>query len=221
MPLARWPEESPEYAKLRDELHAAEVALRDQRERVAELRRELPAEPAIADETFRETRDGQTVDVKLSELFESPGKPLILMHFMYGGSQTSPCPMCTSWADAYDGALPHLAQHASFVIFVAGDPGTFGAYARSRGWRNARIVSAGQSDFKRRLGYETESGAQVPGATIVTRDAEDGPLRHFYSVSAMLGEDGFRGMDLLNPLWHFIDLLPAGRGDFMPSKHYD
>ena len=220
MPVARWPDESPEYAKLRDELHAAEVALRDQRERVAELRRKLPGDAVIEDQTFREVRDGEIVDVKLSELFDDPGKPLILMHFMYGGSQTSPCPMCTCWADAYDGALPHLAQHASFAIFIAGDPGAFGEYARSRGWQNARIVSAGESDLKRRLEFESPEGGQLPGASVITRDS-DGRLHHFYSVSAMLGGDGFRGMDLLNPLWHFIDLLPAGRGDFMPRKRYD
>ncbi len=220
MPVARWPHESPEYAKVRDELHAAEVALRDQRERVAELRRKLPQDTAIEDQTFREVRDGALVDVKLSELVGDDGKPLILMHFMYGGAQASPCPMCTSWADAYDGALPHLARHARFAILIAGDPGTFGEYARSRGWRNVRIVSTGDSEFKRMLEFENAEGGQAPGATIVTR-AGDGTLRHFYSVSAMLGADGFRGMDLLNPLWHFIDLLPAGRGDFMPSKRYD
>ena len=42
----------------------------------------------------------------------------------------------------------------------------------------------------------------------------------FYSQSADLGPDGFRGMDLLNPLWHFFDATPEGRGDFFPSKSY-
>ena len=96
----------------------------------------------------------------------------------------------------------------------------FGEYARSRGWRHARIVSAGESDLKRQLGFETDEGAQLPGLSVFERDAS-GVLSHFYSQSAMLGADGFRGMDLLNPLWHFIDALPAGRADFMPRKSYE
>jgi predicted dithiol-disulfide oxidoreductase (DUF899 family) len=219
MSVARLDGESPEYSKTRDELQQAEVALRDQRERVAELRRRLPSDHVVDDQVFREVRDGQLAEVRLSELFEAGDQPLILMHFMYGKSQTSPCPMCTSWADGYDGILPHLEQKARFAVFIAGDPGSFGAYARSRGWSNLRVVSAGDSDLKRRLGFETEDGAQHPGLSVFTRN-DAGKIVHFYSQSAYLGEDGFRGMDLLNPLWHFLDATPEGRGDFFPSKQY-
>ena len=219
MSVARLDGESPEYSKARDELQQAEVALRDQRERVAELRRSLPSDHAVDDQVFREVRDGQLAELRLSELFEAGGQPLILMHFMYGKSQTSPCPMCTSWADGYDGILPHLEQKARFAVFVAGDPGRFDAYARSRGWKNLRVVSAGDSDLKRRLGFETEDGAQHPGLSVFTRN-DAGEIVHFYSQSASLGEHGFRGMDLLNPLWHFLDATPEGRGDFFPSKQY-
>ncbi|NNL67522.1 MAG: DUF899 family protein [Myxococcales bacterium] len=215
---ARHPAESPDYAKLRDELQQAEVALRDQRERVAALRRSLPLDTVVADETFQEVRDGAVVPVQLSELIED-GKPLILMHFMYGGAQPSPCPMCTAWADGYDGILGHLEQRARFVVFVAGDAAAFEAYARSRGWKNLRVVSAGASDLKRELGFELDDGSQRPGLSVFTRNGS-GELVHFYSQSADLGPDGFRGMDLLNPLWHFFDLTPEGRGDFFPSKSY-
>ena len=47
--------EKNEYRKLRDELLVAEIALKDQRERVAVLRRQLPMGPAVAtDYVFRE-----------------------------------------------------------------------------------------------------------------------------------------------------------------------
>lgn len=216
---ARHPAESPAYEKLRDELLEAEVALRDQRERVAELRRSLPRDTVVGDESFEEIRDGVRVPVKLSELFTDPNKPLLLMHFMYGGSQEHPCPMCTSWADGYDGVIPHIEQRANFALLVAGDVGAFADYARSRGWQNLRIVSAKDSALKRELGFETEEGAQLPGVSVYTREA-DGSLVHFYSQCAFLGEHGFRGMDLLSPVWHYFDLTPDGRGDFMPSKSY-
>lgn len=217
--VGRLENESPEYAKLRDELQAAEVALRDQRERVAELRRSLPLDTVVGDETFDEIRDGQRAKIKLSELFTDTGKPLVLMHFMYGKAQDAPCPMCTMWADGYDGVMDHLRQRLDFAVFVAGDAATFEAYGRERGWQNVRVVSAGDSDLKRRLGFETEEGAQLPGVSVFVRQP-GGDIIHTYSQCAFLGADGFRGMDLLSPVWSYLDLTPAGRGDFMPSKRY-
>jgi predicted dithiol-disulfide oxidoreductase (DUF899 family) len=218
MAIARHEGESPEYRKLRDEIQVAEVALRDQRERVAELRRSLPRDQGLADAVLEEVRDGQRVEVRLSELFDDPAQPLVLMQFMFGKAQESPCPMCTAWADGYDGIVPHLTRNANFAVIVAGDVGAFADYARSRGWRNLRLVSAAGSALKRELGFETEDGRQHPGVSVFLREGDG--LVHYFSQSADLGPDGFRGMDLLNPLWHFLDLLPEGRGEFFPSKSY-
>lgn len=219
MPIARFSDESPKYAKLREELQQAEVALRDQRERVAALRRALPRDHFVEDLVFQELRDGQPAPVTLSELFNDPAKPLILMQFMYGKSQESPCPMCTAFADGYDGAMPHITETANFAVLVAGDIAAFVDYARERGWQHLRLVSAGDADLKRDLGFEDADGRQNPGVSIFERHA-DGRVSHFYSQSALLGAEGFRGMDLLSPIWHFLDLLPEGRGDFFPSRSY-
>ncbi len=218
MPARPLENESPECRKQRAELLEAEVALRDQLERVAALRRALPATP-IEDQRFEEIRDGVRVPVRLSELFEDPAHTLVLMHFMYGKQQEKPCPMCTLWADGYDGIVPHLRQRVSFAVLVAGDAGAFAEYARSRGWRHLRIVSAARSDLKRRLGFEDEAGAQLPGASVFRRDAGGGVL-HTYSVSASPRPGEFRGMDLLSPFWSFLDLTPEGRGDFLPKRSY-
>ena len=61
-------------------------------------------------------------------------------------------------------------------------------------------------------------GSQQPGATVVVK--RGGKLIHSYSVCAYFGEEGFRGMDLLSPVWNYFDLTPDGRGDFFPSKRY-
>lgn len=220
MTIARLPEESAAYRGVRDELQRAEMALRDQRERVAALRRELPLDTAATDHAFEEIRDGARVPVHLSELFDDPAKPLVLMHFMYGKKQAKPCPMCTMWADGYDGVVQHLRQRVNFAVLVAGDAAVFDAYARSRGWRAIRAVSAADSDLKRRLGFEEADGAQWPGFSVFTRRG-DGTLVHFYSQSAWYGGEEYRGMDLLSPVWNFLDLTPAGRGDWMPRRNYD
>ena len=219
MGLARHPAESPAYAKLREELQEAELALRDQRERVAELRRRLPLDTPAEDAVFEEIRDGVRNPVRLSELFEDPDKPLVLMQFMYGKAQEHPCPMCTMWADGYDGVIPHLKEKVNFAVLVAGDIGNFSEYAWTRGWLNLRLVSAASSDLKQALGFETAEGAQHPGVSVYTRNP-DGSVIHFYSQCAFFEERGFRGMDLLSPLWHYLDLTPEGRGDFFPKKDY-
>jgi predicted dithiol-disulfide oxidoreductase (DUF899 family) len=216
--VGRLPAESAEYGKIREELQRAEVALRDQRERVGELRRSLPRNVSMEDAVFEEIHEGERRPIRLSELFDDAQRPLILMHFMYGKAQTSPCPMCTMWADGYDGALPHIRQNASFALLVAGDVGTFGEYARTRGWRNLRLVSAAGSSLKRDLGFEKEDGSQLPGVSIFERRGDG--VSHFYSQSADLGPDGFRGMDLLSPVWNYFDLLPGGRPDWFPSRSY-
>jgi predicted dithiol-disulfide oxidoreductase (DUF899 family) len=219
MGIGRLPNEAPEYAKLRDELLEAEIALRDQVERVALLRRSLPSETEVADASFEEIRYGVRVPVRLSELFEDPQKTLVLVHFMFGAKQGRPCPMCTLWADGYDGIVPHLRQRVNFAVLVAGDVGAFGEYARRRGWRNLRLVSAAGSDLKRSLGFEAADGSQHPGVSVFRRQA-DGRLVHFVSTCAMLADGQFRGMDLLSPLWNFLDLTPEGRGDWMPRVEY-
>ena len=217
MRFGRYRRESADHAALRDELLAAEIALRDQRERVAELRRKLPADP-IGDYALREESGGGVGESLLSQLFESPEQPLVLVHFMFGGAQRKPCPMCTCWADGYDGIVPHLRQRVNFAVAVAGDIGEFAAFGRGRGWRHLRLVSSGGSTLKADLGFEDAEGNQFPGVSVFAR--RGGELRHAYSGSALLGEAGGRGMDLLNPLWHFLDLTPDGRGEFLPELSY-
>jgi predicted dithiol-disulfide oxidoreductase (DUF899 family) len=220
MSIGRLEEESTAYRAVRDELQRAEMALRDQREAVAALRRRLPLDTPIADQVFEEIRDGARVPVWLSELFVDPAQPLVLMQFMYGKKTEKPCPMCTMWADGYDGVVPHLRQRVNFAVLVAGDVGTFGAWARSRGWRNLRAVASADSDLKRRLGFEEADGTQWPGVSVFTR-RPDGALVHAYSQSAWFGGEEYRGMDLLSPVWNFLDLTPDGRGAWMPRRSYD
>lgn len=85
--------------------------------------------------------------VRLSELFSSPDRALILYHFMYGKAQTE-------WVS----------------VFTLGN---------------------------------------------------DGTVRHLYSKGAQMADDRReRGIDLLSPVWHLLDLTPGGRGDWYPSLRY-
>ena len=54
---------------------------------------------------------------------------------------------------------------------------------------------------------------QFPG---VSGFVGDEAVRHFCAGTALLGVDQYRGLDLFTPVWHLFDLLPEGRGEWMP-----
>jgi predicted dithiol-disulfide oxidoreductase (DUF899 family) len=92
------PNESPEYLSKREELRQAEIELMRQRERVAELRRTLPKGATVQDYEFLEgpaslaEGDEPVTKVRLSELFTSPDRALVIYHLMFGKEQDQPMP---------------------------------------------------------------------------------------------------------------------------------
>jgi predicted dithiol-disulfide oxidoreductase (DUF899 family) len=222
----RLPGESADYLAAREELRDAEIELMRHREKVAALRRALPQGAEVDDYVFLEgpadldAGDTPVREVRLSELFTGPGRPLIVYQFMYGKRQTDPCPMCTLWIDGFNGVAHHVAQNADLVVLAAAEPPALRRHARARGWSRLRLLSAGDSTFKYDLGSEDEDGAQDSTVSVFTRDA-DGTVRHFYSAHPRMSEDiDQRGIDLLNPVWHLLDLTPGGRGDWFAGLDY-
>ena len=220
------PNESAEYLAKREEVRQAEIELRRQRERVAELRRQLPPGAVIPDYEFLEgptsldDGDEPVRTVRLSELFTTPNRSLVIYHFMFGKKQTRACPMCTAWIDGFNGVAHHLAQNIDLAIVAAADPATLRTYARERGWDRLRLLSAGHSTFKYDLGSEDAAGSQDSTISVFTRDA-DSTLRHFYSGHPWLADDvKERGIDELTPIWNFLDLTAQGRGTFYASLDY-
>jgi predicted dithiol-disulfide oxidoreductase (DUF899 family) len=208
--------ESDTYRRTRDDLLMAEIELRDQREKVASLRRQLPLDTKIDDYVFT---DGSAKKVRLSELFARPDAPLVLYHYMYGEAQVAPCPMCSLVVDSFAGITRHIGQTMNFAVVVAGDTKTIQNLGSDRGWQDLHVLSCAGSSFKTDLGFQTDTGDQMPGVTVVVR-ADDGTLRHAYSGSAILGPKEGRGMDLFMPVWHLLDLTPQGRGTWNPSLSY-
>jgi predicted dithiol-disulfide oxidoreductase (DUF899 family) len=195
-------------------------------ERVAALRRDLPPGAAVSDYVFSEgprrldAGDAPVSTVRLSELFTAPGRPLVIYQFMYGNAQTSPCPMCTMWIDGFNGVARHLAQNVDFAIAAAADPATLRAHARARGWAQLRLLSCGDSTFKYDLGSEDADGGQESTVSVFTLDP-DGSPRHSYTAHPFMSDDiNQRGIDLLAPVWHFLDLTPQGRGDWYAKLDY-
>src|SRR5215831_11534477 len=224
--LTRLTNESAEYIARREELRRAEIELMRQRERVAEMRRRLPAGATVQDYVFQEgpsdvdAGDAPIRSVRLSELFTGPDRSVIIYHLMYGKRQTSPCPMCTMWIDGYSGIGHHVAQNVDFAIAAAADLPVLRQHARDRGWRNLRLLSCENNTFKYDLRSEDAEGRQDSTISVFTRDG-DGTLRHFYSAHPWMAADvKERGIDLLTPVYNLLDLTPRGRGDWYAELAY-
>lgn len=226
-----FPGESMEYRQARAELLAAEIALKDEIERVAALRRALPMGMPVPEYLFREgpmdlrrNDPADFADVRLADLFTDGHETLIVDHLMFAAGDTEPCVMCSMWADGYNAIAPHIAQQASFVLVAKVEIGMLRRVAKQRGWDRIRLLSSHDNTFNRDFNMESASGDQQPGLSVFTR-AADGTVFHRYSVGAELGAnelpgtDG-RGIDLYSPVWHLLDLTPEGRGDWYPGHAY-
>ena len=218
--------ETGEYLAAREKLRVAELELMQQHELVAELRRRLPQGAPLENYPFQEgPQDLQAGDtpvrtVRLAELFTGPGRALVLYHMMYGKKQTKPCPMCTSFVDCINGVAAHLEQNVDLAVVMAADVPAIRAHARTRNWDRLRLLSAGESTFKYDLKSEDREGNQDSTISVLTLDPKGTP-RHFYSAHPRLSAEAKeRGLDLLNPIWNFLDLTPAGRGNFYARLHY-
>ena len=220
------PNESAEYLRKRDELRLAEIEEMRQRERVAELRRQLPEGTIIQDYVFEEgpasldAGDTPTRNVRLSELFTAPDRSVVIYHFMFGKKQTNPCPMCTMWIDGVNGVAHHLAQSIDVAIVAAAGPNALRAHARSRDWNRLRLLSCGDNTFKYDMHSEDREGNQDSTVSVFTRD-KDGTLRHFYSAHPSMSHDiKERGIDLYCPVYNILDLTPQGRGEWYADLAY-
>jgi predicted dithiol-disulfide oxidoreductase (DUF899 family) len=208
--------ESDQYRKAREELLEAEIELRNHRERVAALRRRLPLDTAVTDYVFQASPSDE---VSLSELFVDPSKPLVVYQFMFGGAQKRPCPMCVLWIDGFNGIGRHLNQRLNFAIIAEAGIDQLRQFARERNWNDLQMVSSAGSSFKGDLGFADDAGGQYPGLSVFVRST-DRAVKHFYSVSAIMKPNEFRGIDLMTPFWNILDLTPEGRGEWMPKLEY-
>src|SRR2546426_813646 len=226
MPSIRFPGESDEYRRARDELLNAEIELRRHVEQVAALRRTLPSggrvpEDYVFEEGGPSLDDRSTVrTVRLSQLFDPGKKTLVVYSFMYGPRMADACPMCTSFLDALDGNAYHLRQRVSLAVVARSPIERIREHARSRGWGHLRLLSSAKSSYHPDYHGEAADGSQLPMMNVFTKS--DGEVRHFYASEALFAgsEAGQhpRHIDLLWPLWNVLDLTPEGRGtDWRPK----
>ncbi len=186
------------------QLAEALADLEQAQQRVAELRRQLPAEP-VADYELTGP-DGKT---KLSAMFGDKSD-LILIHNMGAG-----CPYCTMWADGFNGVLHHLESRAAFVVVSPDAPEVQQRQASKRGWR-FQMYSAKGTTFIEEMGFGSEEehydSHAMPGVSALHKNTDGSIVR--------VARDFFGPGDLYCGVWHLFDLLRDGPDDWEPQFDY-
>ncbi len=214
-----FPNESAQYREQRNALLDKELALRTELAELAALRQQLPLGGQIKEDyAFTDVKSGSTVT--LSALFEA-NKSLILYSFMFAPDADSPCPMCHSITDAFNGTAAHVNDRASFAVVCKAPAEKMQAWAKQHHWDKLRILSSFNNTYNADYHAETDSGEQLPALNVFTQ--HDGKIYHFYALEALYAkvEGQPRHADLLWPLWNLLDLTPEGRGtDWYPRFSY-
>jgi predicted dithiol-disulfide oxidoreductase (DUF899 family) len=230
----RFPNESEEYRKARNDLLAREIELRRAMEEVAAARRALPPGGLVSEDYVFDALEpgGKAAKVKLSDLFATGKDSLITYSFMFPRYPTDerpkpargatarlkreegPCPSCTAFLDSLDGAAQHVeAAGFNFVVIADAPPDRLLAFAGDRVWRHLRLVSSAGNNFKRHYHAATPEGHQMPLMTVFHRTGDG--IRHFWS-SEMFWLDPDPGQDprhagTIEPIWNMFDLTREGR----------
>lgn len=222
----RLPNESQEYRSARDKLLAEENALREQIERVAALRRQLPAGGEIKENyEFEEIdlADGSTRSIRFSELFGDKSD-LLVYSYMYGPEWENPCPSCTSLIDGIDAVSRHVRQQAELVVVGKATPAQLFEMAKERGWTDLRLLSSEKNDYARDYNAQPGESSESLLPLMNAFQKDDDGIHHFWASELLWTpiEGGHpRHIDIAWPLWGLLDMTRSGRHpDMGPQLRY-
>jgi len=195
-----------------------EKALSKAKAALAAKRRALPR-LEVEDYEF----DSPAGKMKLSEAFGDKDQ-ILVQHMMMADGWDKPCPICCSWIDSINGAVPHISPLAKYVLVSKAPHDKMAAAAAAKGWDTEKILllsAAGNTfneDFNVTFSPEAvDSGAteynykkqkwtfgsEAPGMSTFEKDA-DGKVFLTYSTFAA----GLADVSLLHAV---LDIMPSGR----------
>jgi predicted dithiol-disulfide oxidoreductase (DUF899 family) len=218
-----------EHLTARLRLLEAEKELTRRGDELARQRRELPW-VKVEKEYLFDTVEGEKT---LAEIFSGRSQ-LLVYHFMFGPRWSEGCPICSFWADSFNGAVVHLANHDVTMACASRAPvAQLEAYRKRMGW-GFPWVSSGRSDFNVDFHVSVpglDAGASQPEMERPGSDRTDLPTYNFTKrafgaenpgLSAFAQEDGVvyhtyscyaRGLDAFNGTYQLLDRAPKGRNE--------
>ena len=211
----------------RKELLKREKELTRASDELARQRRELPWVPIEKEYSF----DTEAGTKTLAELFDGRSQ-LLIYHFMFGPAYTAGCPVCSSAADTFDGAVAHLnARDVTFMCVSRAPLEKLQAYKQRMGWTFPWASTAddfnfdfGASHTEEELKPFLESGQLGPVPAMAAQCGTDpagylsegpvlnafalagGVVHHTYSTTA-------RGLEVLMGYYGMLDRVPLGRDE--------
>jgi predicted dithiol-disulfide oxidoreductase (DUF899 family) len=219
-----------EWLAARAELLEREKALTRENDEISRLRRELPWVLVEKEYTF-ETEGGTKT---LAELFDGRSQ-LVIYHFMFGEAYTGGCPVCSSGADTYDGAVAHLnARDVTFLCVSRAPLDRLLEYRERMGWSFPWVSQNGDfnADFgaaytQEQLKPFLESGnlGPVPEVAALCGTDPAGYMTEAPVLTAFVLDGGdiyqtygttARGLEPLLGYYGLLDRAPRGRDEGDP-----
>jgi predicted dithiol-disulfide oxidoreductase (DUF899 family) len=222
-----------EHQAARESLLKREKELTRTSDELARQRRELPWVPIEKDYSF-DTDEGPKT---LAELFDGRSQ-LMIYHFMFGPDYQAGCPVCSSGADTYNGAVPHLtARDVTFLCLSRAPLERLQAYKKRMGWSFPWVSSAG-TDFNFDFGAShtqeelrpfLESGELGPVPELAAACGTDpsgylaeGPVLSVFALADgvvyQTYSTGARGLEFLMGFYGMLDRAPKGRNEGDPPE---
>jgi predicted dithiol-disulfide oxidoreductase (DUF899 family) len=221
-----------EWLAARNALLEREKELTRRNDELARERRDLPW-VRMEKEYIFETEHGPKT---LAELFDGRSQ-LLVYNFMFGPDYTAGCPVCSSGADLYTGAVEHLrARDVTFLCVSRAPLDSLLAYKRRMGWSFPWVSSHG-TDFNFDFGASHSreelapilegnlgpvprlaadcgtdpAGYMSEGPVFSAFASDDAVVYHTYSTSA-------RGLEFMLGYYAFLDRAPKGRDEGDPPE---
>ena len=222
-----------EWLAARHELLAKEKELTRRNDQLAEERRSLPWVP-IGKEYRFDTDNGSKT---LPGLFDGRSQ-LLVYHFMFGPAYTAGCPVCSSAADTFNGAVAHLnARDVTFSCISRAPLDQLQGYKRRMGWSfpwassngtdynfdleisrpvaaTREILADSAPPVVTQLAQEcgTEPAVYLSEAPVMSSYVlQDGTVYLTYSTTA-------RGLEFMMGYYGFLDRAAVGRNEGDPPQ---